>query len=334
MEYSLEKIAKKFNISKTAVSLILNGKASRNRISPELEQSVKDFCESVNYRPNIHARRMCSKIVRNVGLLINKSMLSDCENPFSDQVISEITGGMVLAAEERNFRVTIQLYDSGMDANVMFEWLRNKEIDGLIYYGYTVDGEWLKSFLSEKRHIVGIGIPPTDGITSVNIDNRRVMKNLTDLIAEKGRKRFAYLSGVKGYVSSERFLGMLDSLKQNGIPFDEDKIIYGDYSEKKAYELIRKIDIDFDALVCANDDMAAGALRALKEKGIRIPEQVSVAGADNIRISACTEPKIATIDNMNTQLGKTAVYELIKLIDGQEPKSVFLKSRVIKNNSI
>ena len=147
MEYSLEKIAKKFNISKTAVSLILNGKASQNRISPELEQAVKEFCESVNYSPNIHAQRMCSKIARNIGLLIYKSMLSDCENPFSDQVISEITGGMVLAAEEKNFRVTIQLYDSGMDKNVMFEWLRNKEIDGLIYYGYTVDREWLKSLL-------------------------------------------------------------------------------------------------------------------------------------------------------------------------------------------
>lgn len=334
MEYSLDKIAKKFNISKTAVSLILNGKASQNRISPRLEQAVKDFCESVNYSPNIHARRMCSKIVRNIGLLIHKYMLSDYENPFSDQVISEITGGIVLAAEEKNFRVTIQLYDSDMDENVMFEWLRNKEIDGLIYYGYTVDSEWLKSFLSEKRHIVGIGIPPTDGIASVNIDNRRAMKNLTDLIAAKGRKRFAYLSGVKGYVSSERFLGMLDSLEQNGIAFDEEKIIDGDYSEKKAYEIIRKISIDFDALVCANDDMAAGAVRALKERGIRIPEDVSVSGADNIRVSACTEPKIATIDNMNTQLGKTAVYELIKLIDGGEPKTVFLKSRVIQNNSI
>ena len=334
MEYSLEKIAKKFNISKTAVSLILNGKASQNRISPELEQAVKEFCESVNYSPNIHAQRMCSKIARNIGLLIYKSMLSDCENPFSDQVISEITGGMVLAAEEKNFRVTIQLYDSGMDKNVMFEWLRNKEIDGLIYYGYTVDREWLKSFLSEKRHIVGIGIRPAEGITSVNIDNRRATKKLTDLIVAKGRKRFVYLSGAKGYVSSERFLGMLDSLEENGIPFDESRIINGYYSEKKAYEIIRKINIDFDALVCANDDMAAGAIRALKERGIKLPEQVSVSGADNIRISAYTEPKIATIDNMNTQLGKTAVYELIKLIDGQEPKSVFLESRVITNNSI
>lgn len=334
MGYSLEKIAKKFNISKTAVSLIINGKASQNRISPELEQSVKAFCESVNYSPNIHARRMYSKIARNIGLLIYKSMLSDYENPFSDQVISEITGGMVLAAEEKNFRVTIQLYNSGMDENVMFEWLRNKEIDGLIYYGYTVDMEWLKSFLSEKRHIVGIGIEPTDGITSVNIDNRGAMKKLTDLMVAKGRKRFAYLSGVRGYVSSQRFLGMLDSLKENGIAFDEKRIIEGDYSEKKAYELIGKINIDFDALVCANDDMAAGAVRALKERGIKIPEQVSVSGADNIRISACTEPKIATIDNMNTQLGKTAVYELIKLIDGEDTKTVSLKSRVIQNHSI
>ena len=71
MAYSLEKIAKEFGISKSAVSFIINGKAAENRISPELEEKVKEFCESVNYRPNIHARRMSSRIVGNVGLLIN-----------------------------------------------------------------------------------------------------------------------------------------------------------------------------------------------------------------------------------------------------------------------
>ena len=88
MEYSLETIAKKFNISKTAVSLIINGKASEYRISAELEAAVKEFCKEINYVPNVHARRMRSKVVRNIGVLINKSTIIGCENPFSDQTVS------------------------------------------------------------------------------------------------------------------------------------------------------------------------------------------------------------------------------------------------------
>lgn len=334
MDYSLEKIAKKFNISKTTVSLILNGKASETRISSELEQTIKEFCESVNYSPNIHAKRMSSKVVHNIGLLINKSMLADCENPFSDQVISEITGGVVLEAEQRKFRVTIQLYDYDTNEVKMFEWLRNKEIDGLIYYGYTVDREWMKSFLSEDRCVVGIGIAPTEGLTSVNINNREIMRSLTNMVVEKGRNRFVYLAGMDGYVSFERFLGMLDSLKEHNICFDESHIINAEFSEKKAYEMIMETDINFDAVVCANDDMAIGALRALQQRGLNIPHDISVVGADNIRISSYIQPQITTIDNMNTELGKTAVNELISLINGAMPKAVILKSKIIENNSI
>ena len=334
MVYSLEKIAKEFHISKTAVSLILNGKAAENRISPELEAEVKEFCEKVNYRPNIHARRMCSKIVRNIGLLINEAMLVDCENPFSDQVISEITGGAVLAAAEKDFRVTIQLYNESSDEDKMFEWLRNKEIDGLIYYGYTANKDWMRSFLSEKRCIVGIGIEPTEGVTSVNINNQEMMKALTDLIVQRGRKKYAYLAGADGYVSNERFMGMSDSLKEHDIPFDEKNIICADFSEKKAYELLKNREIDFDALVCANDDMAFGALCALKERGFNIPKDISIVGADNIRIASCTEPKITTMDNRNTELGKKAVYELLELIDGKKPRAVFIDSQIIMHDSI
>ena len=142
MKYSLDKIAKELGISKSTVSLILNGHASERRISAELEKKVRDFCDKVGYVPNINAKRASSKYVKNVGFLINQNLLSSGHNPFSDQNTSEITGGIVSAATNEGFRVTIQFCNEDTKESEILEWLRNREIDGLIYYAYSFDESW------------------------------------------------------------------------------------------------------------------------------------------------------------------------------------------------
>ena len=134
MNYSLNKIAKELGLSKATVSLVLSGKARKNRISEEVEKRVKAFCAEVNYVPNIH-------------------------------------GGIVLAAENIGCRVSVQLYTDDMDESRVFDWLRNHEIDGLIYYGLDMPEEWKKTFLEEGRHVVGIGTEPDENILGVNTDN-------------------------------------------------------------------------------------------------------------------------------------------------------------------
>ena len=148
MKYSLDKIAKELGISKSTVSLILNGHAAERRISAELEKTVKDFCDKVGYVPNINAKRASSKYVKNVGFLINQNLLSTGHNPFSDQNTSEITGGIVSAATNEGFRVTIQFCNEDTDESEILEWLRNREIDGLIYYAYSFDESWYGEFNS------------------------------------------------------------------------------------------------------------------------------------------------------------------------------------------
>ena len=334
MNYSIEKIAKEFGISKTTVSLILNGKASENRISEELEKSVKAFCERVNYAPNIHARRMCSRVVGNIGLLINENMLVDSENPFTDQIISEITGGVVLEAARYGSRVTIQLYTEHDDEDKVFGWLRNREIDGLIYYGYAFDPEWLKSFEKEERCVVGIGVAPQNEVSAVNLDNCSVMCEIANTVLSRGRKHILYVDGVDSYVAEQRLLGVRRAFEQNNLNFSDAKIIRADFSEKRAYEIFQACEVDFDAVICANDDMAIGALRALRERGFSIPEEISLTGADNNRLTGYTTPAITTFDNRNTILGKTAAAELKRLIDGGHPRRIIIDSEIINRNSI
>ena len=120
MNYSLNKIAKELDLSKTTVSLVLSGKSESARISKDVEKKVKDFCEQVHYSPNIHAQRINKKYVKNIGLLVDKNLIADNTNPLSDINISEIIGSVIVAAEKVGYRVSLDLYYHQMQESKIF----------------------------------------------------------------------------------------------------------------------------------------------------------------------------------------------------------------------
>lgn len=334
MNYSLNKIAKELGLSKATVSLVLSGKARKNRISEEVEKRVKEFCADVNYVPNIHAQRVNRKFSGNIGFLIKRGVRVDFNNPFDDYNINGIMGGIVLAAENIGCRVSVQLYTDDMDESRVFDWLRNHEIDGLIYYGLDMPEEWKKTFLEEGRHVVGIGTEPDENVLSVNTDNFEASAKLTKYLIDSGRKKFMYLSGIDNtFVSDERKRGFLSSLRENGIDFDEKNIIIAEFSEVIAERKITESYKDADAIVCANDDMAIGALKALKSLNIDVPDKVAVAGGDNIHIGRYLTPSLTTFDNKQHELGASAVETVIKMIKGEKAENVILNTDIIVRQS-
>lgn len=334
MGYSLAKIAEELGVSKATVSMVLNGKARQGRISEDVERTVREFCRKVNYVPNIHARRINQKHSNTFGFLVSQSVQPGSNNPFSDMNITAIMGGIVLAAEELGFRVSIQLYNSDMSENRTFEWLRNREIDGLIYYGLSIPDNWKKIFGEEKHCIVGIGTEPNSYISSVNIDNFQMSAEVTKHLLDKGRKRFMYISGAEGtFVSDERKRGCISTLREYGIEIPEEYVLSANYSETLAEEMILKLKPDVDAIVCANDDMAIGAIRALKNLGIRVPEDVAVAGGDNVVTGKYISPALTTFENMQHQMGVEAVSVLNDMITNAKVYNRIIDSALVIRES-
>ena len=334
MRYSLAKIAEELGVSKATVSLVVNGKAREARISAEVEKTVKDFCRKVNYVPNIHAQRINRSFVSNIGFLVNQSVLIDSNNPFADYNISSIMGGIVLGAEAENCRISVQLYNRGMNENLVFDWLRSNEIDGLIYYGLEIPESWKKIFVEEKMCVAGINTMPDAYISSVNIDNFEASFELAVHIINSGRKKFLYLSGIDGsFVSDERKNGFVSACKKNDI-FDYD-IISARYSETEAYRIVSEYDTEkVDAIICANDDMAIGTIQALKRIGADIPGKIAVAGADNIITGRYISPSLTTFSNSQHQLGVSAVECVIAMAKGEKPRTVILPYEIILRKSI
>lgn len=334
MKYSLAKIAEELGVSKATVSLVLNGKAHQARISEELETRIKEFCGKINYVPNIHAQRINSRFAKNFGFLLNQATRVDDDNPFGDYNVSTILGGAVLAAERIGCRISVQLYNKGMDETPVFNWLRNNEIDGIIYYGLDIPEEWKETFAKEKRCIVGIGVAPDKNISSVNTDNFKISHELGEYLIKSGKRNFLYLSGM-GFVSNERKGGFLAACGEHGIELSEENIIAADFSETAAENVIFDRDMTgIDAIVCANDDMAIGAMKALKRRGISVPNEISVSGGDNILIGQYFSPSLTTFNNHQHELGEAAVECMARMLrDGAAENAVIPSELIIREST-
>lgn len=334
MKYSLVKIAEEIGVSKATVSLVINGKAKEARISAEVEKKILEFCKKVNYVPNIHAQRINRRFVSNVGFLVDQSVRIDSDNPFSDYNISAIMGGIVLGAEAENCRVSVQLYKRGMDENLVFDWLRSNEIDGLIYYGLEIPESWKNIFKSEKMSVVGINTTPDSCISSVNIDNFEASYEITSYIINSGRKNLLYLSGIDGsFVSDERKNGFLSACKERDI--SDYKVITARYLESEAYRIVSSYDFQkTNAIICANDDMAIGAITALHRRNIDVPGQVAVCGGDDIVTGRYITPPLTTFSNSHHRLGVEAVECVIAMAKGEKSRTVIVPHEILLRKSI
>ena len=331
IKYSLSTIAAELGVSKSAVSFVLSGKAHNQRISRELEKKILDFCAKVNYRPNIHAQRMNSDQVKNIGILLNEN-ISVCRNsPFQDLNVASIVGGIADAADAAGYRFSCQIHTPKIQENAVFDWFRNKEIAGLIYYGTPMPACWIETFRRENFKAVGISIDPADGVPCVNVDNYGASYELTRHLIRRGHRRFLYVSGIESsYPGRERLRGFLDALKSHKMSLPPDHILGAKFDRQQAAAVIRSLwihgKLDADAIVCANDSMAIGVIQTLHEAGISIPEQIAVVGADNTDMCEIISPSLTSFDYQTFEMGKAAFALLKDLISGLEPRNVVLKT--------
>jgi LacI family transcriptional regulator, galactose operon repressor len=338
-KYSLAKIAQELGTSKTAVSFVVNGTARSKRISEKLEKRISDFCEKVGYMPNIHAQRMNSNHSKNIGILIDKAIGKDEVSPFSECNISKAIGGIAEAANAADYRFSFQFYSEGMENKKIFEWFKNKEIDGLIYYGFEMPKEWCSIFKKEKFKVIGISIDPAYGIPCINVDNYKASFRLTEHLIKKGHQKFIYIAGdSKAYPGNERYRGFRDALQKDNISFTEDNFFRADFNRSPAENFIKDRwmhgKLNEDAIVCANDNMAVGVISALNGAGLNIPEQIAVVGADNISLGTFITPSLTTFDYLPFEQGKEAFTLLYDIINGStDPENVMLKTTLCLRNS-
>ena len=199
--------------------------------------------------------------------------------------------------------------------------LKEKMVDGIIYMSNSLAPEILQ--LTKELDLPTVLVETNDDekiFPSVTIDNEGAAVDATSYLLQKGNKSIAYIGThyeVKN-ASAKRYLGYKKALEDAGIKVDSSKVVFTGLKAKHGEEAIEELtrrNVKFDAIVCGSDELAMGAINKMREKGIKVPEDVDVVSFNNTYVASIYYPKLTTIDQPSYDMGSVGMRMLIKIIN-------------------
>lgn len=310
MSVSIKDVAKEAGVSIATVSRVLN---DIDVVNEETKKKVLDAIKKLGYRPNIVARSLKTQRTKTIGILIPD---------ISSQLYPEIVRGAEDVANIYNYNV--MLCNSDVDTEKEKEYLRvlkEKMVDGVLYMSSNLEEEILDLINELDLKTVLVETKDKEGaLPSVIIDNIQATYDATNYVINNGANKVAFI-GMRRESNNawgERFLGYEKALQEKGIQVDESLVYCDTLKVKTGYEGVGNIlskNDKIDAIVCASDEIAMGAINALRDKGIKVPEDVSVIGFNDIYAASIFYPKITTISQPMYDMGSIAMRMLIKIIN-------------------
>ena len=323
MKMTIKEIAELAGVSTATVSKILNGKDKD--ISEATRKNVLDIVEREGYIPNGIAKSLRIKNTKTIGII-----MPDVMNLF----FSELARGVEDAAEKKGYSVILCNSDNKESKEEKYiQILQEKMVDGIIL---TASENSVKRSLRRRKIpmvLLDRDISTDEKVGRITVDNEEGTYNATKLLIEKGCKNIGFISSNKSTKSSaQRLQGYENAILESKINFDKNKIFLQNYTIETGYKgtvsLLEKTNID--GICCGNDLIAIGAIKALKERGIKIPQDVKVIGFDDISISKYMDPPLTTIRQPIYEMGEEAVGMLIDVINNKEMEmSKVLKTELI-----
>ena len=307
---TINDVARAAEVSIKTVSRVLN---EEPHVRPATREKVLAAAESLNYRPNPSARRLASNLNFVVGLVY--------DNPMGDY-IANIQSGSLCACRDHHYNLLI--HPCQWDAPEMFEDVLalNRQVDGLILLQPVSDLEALCDQLIEAEiPTVRVSQRPYEGMPWISVDDSQATSAMTDALIELGHRRIGFIKGHPDHGSShDRLAGYRASLERHKIEVDESIVVQGYYHLQSGYEqacaLLDRSDRP-TAIFASNDEMAMGVLTAAHERGIRIPDELSVTGFDDSSLASHAWPPLTTIRQPTAELARLATETLMHMLQGK-----------------
>ncbi|GGJ35660.1 LacI family DNA-binding transcriptional regulator [Deinococcus roseus] len=309
---TLEDIAQLTGVSAMTVSRVLSGKSG---VSEATRRKVLETVQNVGYVPNLNARALAGSRTRVLGMLVPD---------FSTQYISELARGAGEAAIQAGYELVCYTNSHHPQANFTHVTLITRGlVDGLIVVLPDLSDQQLdalsrinlKLVIVDHRHEV-------PDVPSIDADNYRGARLMMDHLLSLGHTRIGFISGRPDTRASlERLRGYRESLQLHGLPIDETLIRPGNFLQPEGFTQTQHLLSLLQpptAIFAANDLMAFGAMDAIRGRGLRIPEDLSVAGFDDIPMSAHLHPGLTTVHQPLSEMGSAATRMLVNLLSGTD----------------
>lgn len=333
---TIKDIARELNVSSSTVSRALKDYPG---ISDETKRKVKDLAEKLNYRPNAVALSLRKSKSFTIGVIIPEVV-----HFFFSTVIS----GIEEVAFAHGYNVILcQTNEKLGREQSSIETMLSNQIDGFLvsFSRETTDFSHFKKLLDLGFPIVFFDrLPELENTVNVTVNDYQGAYDAVSHLIDQGYKRIVHLSGPQNLaISKKRKEGYLDALKNGGIESRPDWIIECPFgTEKESFdittELFKNLDNKPDAIFAHHDIVAAGAMMALKNLGLRIPEDVGIVGYSNWQFSSMIDPPLSTVSQPGFKIGEQSSKLLLEMINtkkGQswEPKDIVLDTELLIRKS-
>lgn len=331
---SITEVARRAGVSIATASRVIG--AADYPVSPAARQRVLEAAKALDYVPNALARGLLKQQIAVVGVIVH-----DITDPY----FSEVVRGVEDAATPGDYLVITCSSDRSAERESSYvRLLRSMRAAAVIFAGSGMDDAEQNGTLG--RHLDGIRAngaavvhlsPHAFGKPEVGVDNAAGIARMVAALAELGHRRIAFLSGPTAlYVARERLDGYRHGLADVGIEVDESLIVPTAFNREGGalgVETLLERGSEFTAICCANDLLALGALTHLAERGIAVPDQVSVAGFDDISTASLTAPRLSTVRLPLRELGRRGFELAIRQIAGDRPEPEVLPTEIVMRDS-
>ncbi|HLK65653.1 MAG TPA: LacI family DNA-binding transcriptional regulator [Bryobacteraceae bacterium] len=307
---SIKDIARLARVSHSTVSRALHGS---QQVSPETTARIRKIAEKAGYRPSAAARSLVKGRSNTIGVVVTN---------IADPFVAGVVSGIEDMAESHGYSVFLANSNADPDRELrVVRSFEERRVDGIIVTSSRVGALYVS--LIER-----MGVPvvllnnqhPSEFMHSVLIDNLAASVAATRHLIQLGHRRIAYLGDRFGHQSdTERRAGYAKALEEAGIPYCVDLAAYGDGTPEGGEHAMAQLLALANrptAVFCYNDMSALGAMRQIRASGLQIPDDLSVAGFDDLYISQYLEPPLTTVRQPMRQMGRMAMETLLHIFDG------------------
>ncbi|APC09767.1 ribose operon transcriptional repressor RbsR [Providencia rettgeri] len=328
---TMKDVARLAGVSTSTVSHVIN----QNRyVSESITLRVKNAIEELNYAPSALARSLKMNRTNTIGMLLTTS-----NNPF----YAEVVRGVERSCYERGYSLILCNTEGDLQRmNHSLETLLQKRVDGLLIMCTEVQGPSKDVFTRYPSvPTVMMDWSPFDSVGDVIQDNSFLGGEIaTRYLIDSGFTRIACIAGPQDKSPARaRYQGFIQAMEQAKIEVNEDYIIFSDFEFAGGFESMNKLlelSTPPQAIFAGNDAMAVGAYQAIFQKGIKVPDDISIIGYDDIDLSPYMIPPLTTIHQPKDKLGKQAVDQLIYRMDNPEADAsvLVLTPELIERQSV
>jgi DNA-binding LacI/PurR family transcriptional regulator len=322
-------------VSRTTVSFVLNN-VKRFSISPKTAAKVRNAAKELGYVPNASARALASQRAKAIGLIMTRSPEYIATDPFLPQIL----GGLLDVVKQNGLGLLVEWVEPGQQLRTYLELTRARQIDGMIVMTPREDDTGLKALEEAEIPAVLMGYIPGSNLYSVDIDNVQAAKAAVEHLIELGHERIACITNAaRPYTSAnQRYEGYKAAIENAGLAFDESFVRYADFNGHSGYDRMKSLlnnNLNFTAVFVASDSVAFGAMAAIRDAGLRIPEDISIVGFDDIPMASYVTPNLTTIQIPAKEIAEQSCHLLMQLMQGDlsQNRAITLPTQLIIRQS-